>query len=144
MFYNHGLIAETWNVTCTYSPFLASPTPKCCVSFSAFYHSDIVPCPLCSCNCQGQPKADCIEYNFFVFLIKLFCFPFYMKFFLLNCTVLEKFSVLIRLQCWNFHKQIVQKNQLWGVHITCVLYEFIGMWNKVIEIIGGSRSQSQI
>ncbi|KAK2446949.1 protein COBRA [Trifolium repens] len=54
-------VLETWNVTCTYSPFLASPTPKCCVSFSAFYHSDIVPCPLCSCNCQGQPRADCID-----------------------------------------------------------------------------------
>lgn len=56
-----GLIAETWNVTCIYSQFLASPAPKCCVSLSAFYNSTIVPCPTCSCNCQGLPGADCVK-----------------------------------------------------------------------------------
>ncbi|KAF7800867.1 COBRA-like protein 6 [Senna tora] len=27
-------VLDTWNVTCIYSQFLASPAPKCCVSFS--------------------------------------------------------------------------------------------------------------
>ncbi|KAJ7968035.1 COBRA-like protein [Quillaja saponaria] len=54
---------ETWNVTCTYSQFRASPSPKCCVSLSAFYNSTIVPCPQCSCNCQGLPGAECVKYG---------------------------------------------------------------------------------
>ncbi|XP_030459339.1 COBRA-like protein 6 isoform X2 [Syzygium oleosum] len=49
----------TWNVTCIYSQFRASLTPKCCVSLSAFYNSTIVPCPTCSCHCQGLPGARC-------------------------------------------------------------------------------------
>ncbi|KAK8668614.1 hypothetical protein V6N13_106064 [Hibiscus sabdariffa] len=51
----------TWNVTCMYSQFLASTTPKCCVSLSAFYNSTIVPCPMCSCSCQGLPGAKCLN-----------------------------------------------------------------------------------
>ncbi|KAE8698644.1 COBRA-like protein 1 [Hibiscus syriacus] len=51
----------TWNVTCMYSQFLASTTPKCCVSLSAFYNSTIVPCPKCSCSCQGLPGAKCLN-----------------------------------------------------------------------------------
>ncbi|KAL4301945.1 hypothetical protein GQ457_10G021230 [Hibiscus cannabinus] len=51
----------TWNVTCMYSQFLASTTPKCCVSLSAFYNSTIVPCPTCSCSCQGLPGAKCLN-----------------------------------------------------------------------------------
>lgn len=42
----------TWNVTCTYSQFLASKVPTCCVSLSSFYNSTITPCPTCSCGCQ--------------------------------------------------------------------------------------------
>ncbi|XP_057428485.1 COBRA-like protein 1 isoform X2 [Lotus japonicus] len=52
-------VLETWNVTCIYSQFLASPAPKCCVSLSAFYNTTIVPCRTCSCNCQGLPGANC-------------------------------------------------------------------------------------
>ncbi|CAB4298295.1 unnamed protein product [Prunus armeniaca] len=52
---------ETWNVTCMYSQFRASPSPKCCVSLSAFYNSTIVPCPKCSCGCQGLPGAKCLK-----------------------------------------------------------------------------------
>ncbi|KAJ4833060.1 COBRA-like protein 6 [Turnera subulata] len=54
---------KTWNVTCMYSPSLASPTPKCCVSLSAFYDSNIVPCPKCSCSCQGQPGSKCVKFG---------------------------------------------------------------------------------
>ncbi|MCD7450936.1 hypothetical protein HAX54_009082 [Datura stramonium] len=31
----------TWNVTCTYSQFLAQKTPTCCVSLSSFYNDTI-------------------------------------------------------------------------------------------------------
>ncbi|KAL3620836.1 hypothetical protein CASFOL_035748 [Castilleja foliolosa] len=51
----------TWNVTCLYSQFLASTAPTCCVSLSAFYSNDIVPCPQCSCACQGQPNSKCLK-----------------------------------------------------------------------------------
>ncbi|XP_058008007.1 COBRA-like protein 6 [Hevea brasiliensis] len=52
---------STWNVTCIYSQFISSATPKCCVSLSAFYNDTIVPCPKCSCRCQGQPGATCVK-----------------------------------------------------------------------------------
>ncbi|KAI5660041.1 hypothetical protein M9H77_28834 [Catharanthus roseus] len=53
----------TWNVTCTYSQFLAQKTPTCCVSLSSFYNDTIVPCPTCACGCQNmiaQP-GTCVE-----------------------------------------------------------------------------------
>ncbi|KAL0384844.1 UNVERIFIED_CONTAM: protein COBRA [Sesamum radiatum] len=52
----------TWNVTCSYSQFLAQKTPTCCVSLSAFYNDTIVGCPTCSCGCQNitQP-GTCID-----------------------------------------------------------------------------------
>ncbi|TQD84498.1 hypothetical protein C1H46_029933 [Malus baccata] len=52
---------ETWNVTCMYSQFRASPSPKCCVSLSSFYNSTIAKCPRCSCGCQGLPGAKCVK-----------------------------------------------------------------------------------
>ncbi|XP_057808026.1 COBRA-like protein 6 isoform X2 [Salvia miltiorrhiza] len=52
---------ETWNVTCTYSQFRASPAPSCCVSLSAFYNQTIVKCPQCSCACQEQAGTQCVK-----------------------------------------------------------------------------------
>ncbi|XP_030478181.1 COBRA-like protein 6 [Cannabis sativa] len=51
---------ETWKLNCMYSQFRASTVPNCCVSLSAFYNDTIVPCPKCSCNCQGLPGAKCL------------------------------------------------------------------------------------
>nr|AAM67179.1 phytochelatin synthetase-like protein [Arabidopsis thaliana] len=52
----------TWNITCTYSQFLARKTPTCCVSLSAFYNETIVPCPTCSCGCQNSSQAGtCVD-----------------------------------------------------------------------------------
>ncbi|KAK2366039.1 protein COBRA [Trifolium repens] len=53
----------TWNVTCTYSQFLAQKTPTCCVSLSSFYNDTIVPCPTCSCGCQGNSaqSGTCVD-----------------------------------------------------------------------------------
>ncbi|KAK6913389.1 COBRA, plant [Dillenia turbinata] len=49
----------TWNVTCTYSQFLARKNPNCCVSFSSFYNETITPCPTCACGCEH--KSDCVK-----------------------------------------------------------------------------------
>ncbi|TKY50149.1 COBRA protein [Spatholobus suberectus] len=53
----------TWNVTCTYSQFLAQRTPTCCVSLSSFYNETVVPCPSCACGCQGNSSqsGDCVD-----------------------------------------------------------------------------------
>ncbi|XP_047340364.1 COBRA-like protein 6 [Impatiens glandulifera] len=53
--------AATYNVTCTYSQFLSSPSPKCCVSLSAFYNDTIIPCPSCSCGCPNQVEPNCVK-----------------------------------------------------------------------------------
>ncbi|KDP38804.1 hypothetical protein JCGZ_04961 [Jatropha curcas] len=61
-------VLRTWNVTCIYSQFISAATPKCCVSLSAFYNDTIVPCPKCSCRCQEQPGAKCVNlYQVFSF-----------------------------------------------------------------------------
>lgn len=44
----------TWNITCTYSQFIAQRSPSCCVSFSSFYNETIVPCPTCACSCESN------------------------------------------------------------------------------------------
>ncbi|KAJ9562209.1 hypothetical protein OSB04_007369 [Centaurea solstitialis] len=49
--------AVTWNVTCTYSQFLARKHPSCCVSFSSFYNETITPCPTCACGCENKNKC---------------------------------------------------------------------------------------
>ncbi|KAM1009836.1 hypothetical protein ACFX13_046090 [Malus domestica] len=55
----------TWNVTCTYSQFLAQATPTCCVSLSSFYNDTVVPCQTCSCGCQSNAThpGSCVESN---------------------------------------------------------------------------------
>ncbi|KAL6498606.1 COBRA-like protein 4 [Orobanche hederae] len=50
----------TWNVTCTYSQFMARKHPTCCVSFSSFYNETITPCPSCACGCE-ENKDKCIK-----------------------------------------------------------------------------------
>ncbi|KAK6793649.1 hypothetical protein RDI58_007102 [Solanum bulbocastanum] len=53
----------TWNVTCTYSQFMAQNNPTCCVSISSLYNDTIVPCPTCSCGCKnnGTKPGSCVE-----------------------------------------------------------------------------------
>ncbi|KAJ8553734.1 hypothetical protein K7X08_024412 [Anisodus acutangulus] len=53
----------TWNVTCTYSQFLAQKTPTCCVSLSSFYNDNIINCPTCTCGCQNNitHPGTCLE-----------------------------------------------------------------------------------
>ncbi|KAH0746286.1 hypothetical protein KY285_007943 [Solanum tuberosum] len=47
----------TWNVTCTYSQFVAQKHPKCCVSLSTFYNETITSCPSCACGCENKHKC---------------------------------------------------------------------------------------
>ena len=54
--------AVTWNVTCTYSQFLAPKTPSCCVSLSSFYNDTTVNCPTCSCGCQNPSGSNCVKW----------------------------------------------------------------------------------
>ncbi|MED6134442.1 COBRA-like protein 4 [Stylosanthes scabra] len=54
-----GYTCVTWNVTCTYSQFLARKNPSCCVSLSSFYNETITPCPTCACGCQN--KKNCVK-----------------------------------------------------------------------------------
>ncbi|EPS70668.1 hypothetical protein M569_04090, partial [Genlisea aurea] len=51
----------TWNVTCTYSQFMAHKAPTCCVSLSSFYNDTIVSCPTCSCGCPNATQPNCIN-----------------------------------------------------------------------------------
>ncbi|KAF4382074.1 hypothetical protein F8388_001219, partial [Cannabis sativa] len=44
----------TWTITCSYSSFLVSKNPPCCVSMSSFYNPSITPCPSCACGCQDH------------------------------------------------------------------------------------------
>lgn len=56
---------KTWNVTCTYSQFIAQRSPTCCVALSSFYNSTIVDCNTCSCGCQDNntKPGSCVEGN---------------------------------------------------------------------------------
>ncbi|XP_058089671.1 COBRA-like protein 1 [Magnolia sinica] len=55
---------STWNITCAYSQFRAVMGPTCCVSLSSFYNSTIIPCPRCSCSCQGSMSTTkCVMPN---------------------------------------------------------------------------------
>ncbi|CDY20671.1 BnaC08g13870D [Brassica napus] len=48
----------TWEAECVYSQTKSSQSPKCCVSLSAFYYQNIVPCPTCSCGCSS---SNCVK-----------------------------------------------------------------------------------
>ncbi|KAL0365598.1 UNVERIFIED_CONTAM: COBRA-like protein 1 [Sesamum angustifolium] len=56
-------VFRTWKSTCTYSSYLASKTPVCCVSLSTFYSPTITSCPSCSCGCRvaDQFATSCIR-----------------------------------------------------------------------------------
>lgn len=70
------MFAGTWKATCTYSSFLASDSPVCCVSLSSFYNSEITSCPMCSCGCRpvtDKKMEKCIRFtvNYFYCIIPL-------------------------------------------------------------------------
>lgn len=49
---------SSWQVVCNITqPKDASP--KCCVSFSAFYNESVIPCKTCACGCPKNPSSTC-------------------------------------------------------------------------------------
>ncbi|XP_015581980.1 COBRA-like protein 4 [Ricinus communis] len=58
----------TWNVTCTYSQFMARKNPNCCVSFSSFYNQEITSCPTCACGCQSNNNT-CVNRDSKIFKV---------------------------------------------------------------------------
>uniref|UniRef100_J3N3S1 procollagen-proline 4-dioxygenase n=1 Tax=Oryza brachyantha TaxID=4533 RepID=J3N3S1_ORYBR len=54
----------TWDVICTYSQFLASKVPSCCV-LSSFDSDKTANCPTCSCGCRNDnaTTGKCVKKN---------------------------------------------------------------------------------
>ncbi|URD78195.1 COBRA-like protein 7 [Musa troglodytarum] len=51
-----SLALASWQVVCNISrPKGASP--KCCVSFSAFYNDSVIPCKTCACGCPASNRG---------------------------------------------------------------------------------------
>ncbi|KAJ6329086.1 hypothetical protein OIU77_010709 [Salix suchowensis] len=48
----------SWQVVCNITHF-KHQSPKCCVSFSAFYNDSVVPCSSCACGCSTNPSQTC-------------------------------------------------------------------------------------
>ncbi|KAJ9547600.1 hypothetical protein OSB04_020143 [Centaurea solstitialis] len=47
----------SWQVVCNIT-WSVPDTPKCCVSFSAFFNKSVVPCPTCACGCETADTCD--------------------------------------------------------------------------------------
>ncbi|KAL2459686.1 COBRA-like protein 7 [Forsythia ovata] len=48
----------SWQVVCN----ITKPkgvSPRCCVSFSAYYNESIIPCPTCACGCPANTDSTC-------------------------------------------------------------------------------------
>ncbi|KAG9139749.1 hypothetical protein Leryth_021438 [Lithospermum erythrorhizon] len=46
----------SWQVVCNITQQKGA-SPKCCVSFSAYYNESIIPCPTCSCGCPTSSRS---------------------------------------------------------------------------------------
>lgn len=58
-----GLLPDTavfasWQVVCNITQPKGA-TPRCCVSFSAYYNESIIPCPTCACGCPSNTTRSC-------------------------------------------------------------------------------------
>ncbi|KAJ1407706.1 COBRA, plant [Sesbania bispinosa] len=48
----------SWQVVCNITKG-KSASPKCCVSFSAYYNESVIPCNTCACGCPRNPERTC-------------------------------------------------------------------------------------
>ncbi|KAK6138785.1 hypothetical protein DH2020_027471 [Rehmannia glutinosa] len=54
----HSAAIASWQVVCNITqPKGASP--RCCVSFSAYYNESIIPCQTCACGCPANTDRTC-------------------------------------------------------------------------------------
>jgi len=51
----------SWQVVCNISTKSSSKSdsPKCCVSFSAYYNESVIPCNTCACGCPSNQERTC-------------------------------------------------------------------------------------
>jgi hypothetical protein len=50
----------SWQVVCNITKSLSkSDSPKCCVSFSAYYNESVIPCNTCACGCPSNQERTC-------------------------------------------------------------------------------------
>lgn len=47
---------SSWQVVCNITQAKGS-SPRCCVSFSAYYNESIIPCPTCACGCPSSRSS---------------------------------------------------------------------------------------
>ncbi|KVH99800.1 COBRA-like protein 7 [Cynara cardunculus var. scolymus] len=47
---------SSWQVVCNITQAKGS-SPRCCVSFSAYYNESIIPCPTCACGCPSSTNS---------------------------------------------------------------------------------------
>lgn len=48
----------SWQVVCNITQ-AKNESPKCCVSFSAYYNDSVVPCKTCACGCPANTGRTC-------------------------------------------------------------------------------------
>lgn len=48
----------TWQVVCNKTRITSARPPKCCVSFSSFFHESVIPCNTCACGCPNPGQAQ--------------------------------------------------------------------------------------
>ncbi|PQQ16586.1 COBRA-like protein 7 [Prunus yedoensis var. nudiflora] len=54
---NSSAVAS-WQVVCNITQ-LKGASPRCCVSFSAFYNDSVIPCNTCACGCPSNTARTC-------------------------------------------------------------------------------------
>ncbi|KAK4425921.1 COBRA-like protein 7 [Sesamum alatum] len=54
----HSSAMASWQVVCNITQPKGS-SPRCCVSFSAYYNESIIPCPTCACGCPANTARTC-------------------------------------------------------------------------------------
>ncbi|CAN7023830.1 unnamed protein product [Brassica oleracea var. botrytis] len=48
----------SWQIVCNIT-HAKTETPKCCVSYSAFFNDSIIPCNTCACGCVSETRRTC-------------------------------------------------------------------------------------
>ncbi|KAK9068369.1 hypothetical protein SSX86_012482 [Deinandra increscens subsp. villosa] len=48
---------SSWQVVCNITQAKGS-SPRCCVSFSAYFNESIIPCPTCACGCPSSTSSQ--------------------------------------------------------------------------------------
>lgn len=55
---SNSTAVASWQVVCNITQ-LKGASPRCCVSFSAYYNDSVVPCKTCACGCSRATDRTC-------------------------------------------------------------------------------------